>query len=345
MGLTSGFYDSLNGDRRYNAQEMSAIFDGIINDGVLATVGDAFKVTAETENRVTVGVGRAWFNSTWVYNDSVLSIVLPENTVYDGTKLYRAQVDLLILEVDRSEAVRSATIKFAPSYVSVVSSLLNVDVSTLIDNAVNQNIVSTAEVHQYPLAAICRAGQGWDTEEYVITQADITNLVGTSRCPFVTGILQVQSIDAIVAQWESEFETWFASVKHTITDEATLQATVAGLVNGDTPAGDASKLGGEDPSHYASASDVEALKSGVTPAGNASKLGGQAPSYYATAAALSALTAAGVKAGTFAGKVLANATAVATVTDKQMRNIYAGTADMTAGTTALTTGDIYVMYE
>lgn len=41
------------------------------------------------------------------------------------------------------------------------------------------------------------------------------------------------------------------------------------------------------------------------------------------------------KAGTGAG----------TVTDACLRNIYAGTDDMTAGTTALTTGDIYLMYE
>lgn len=55
--------------------------------------------------------------------------------------------------------------------------------------------------------------------------------------------------------------------------------------------------------------------------------------------------ASGVTAGTLAGKVLANATSSATVTDKQVRNIYAGTTDMTAGTTALTSGDIYVFYE
>ena len=52
-----------------------------------------------------------------------------------------------------------------------------------------------------------------------------------------------------------------------------------------------------------------------------------------------------ITAGTLAGKVLANATSSATVTDKQVRNIYAGTTDMTAGTTALTSGDIYVFYE
>lgn len=52
-----------------------------------------------------------------------------------------------------------------------------------------------------------------------------------------------------------------------------------------------------------------------------------------------------ITAGTLAGKVVANASAVTDLTAKQVRNIYAGTADMTAGVTELATGDIYIVYE
>lgn len=51
-----------------------------------------------------------------------------------------------------------------------------------------------------------------------------------------------------------------------------------------------------------------------------------------------------ITAGTFGGKVLANATAVATLTTKQVRNIYAGTSDIGTGA-SLPTGDIYLVYE
>ena len=44
MSVTSGFFNSFNHDRRYNAEQMSAIFDGIINDGVFANIGTAFAV-------------------------------------------------------------------------------------------------------------------------------------------------------------------------------------------------------------------------------------------------------------------------------------------------------------
>lgn len=52
-----------------------------------------------------------------------------------------------------------------------------------------------------------------------------------------------------------------------------------------------------------------------------------------------------ITAGTLGGQVLANATATATIGTAQVRNIYAGTSDMVAGTTPLTTGTIYIVYE
>lgn len=36
-------------------------------------------------------------------------------------------------------------------------------------------------------------------------------MVGTSSCPYVTGILQVVNIDNVVAQWESQWNQWFTT--------------------------------------------------------------------------------------------------------------------------------------
>jgi hypothetical protein len=305
MSITSGFYNSLNGDRRYNADQMSAIFDGIINDGVLANVGDAFAVTTDVNNVITIGTGRAWFNSTWVYNDATLSLTLPELTG-DGLRSNYHVANIVVLEVDRRDAVRAATVKFTEAFVG--NSSYTVD--SVIEYALDK-LVNTDEVHQYPLAAIYRKGGTVDA----ITQSNIYNYVGTSYCPFVTGILQVQSIDNIVARWESEFETWFASVQATLNDDVATSLT----------------------------REITAIKYGVVAVGDANKLGGHEASYYGPAEHTH--DASKVTAGTLGDKVLANETAVSNLAAKQVRNIYAGTADMTAGTSALPTGDIYVVYE
>jgi hypothetical protein len=55
--------------------------------------------------------------------------------------------------------------------------------------------------------------------------------------------------------------------------------------------------------------------------------------------------ASNVTAGTLGGQVVANATAVSTLTTAQVRNIKASTTDLTAGSSALTTGELYVVYE
>ena len=54
MSVTSGFFNSLNSDRRYNAEQMSAIFDGVINDGIFSSIGTAFTVTADSGFTVNI---------------------------------------------------------------------------------------------------------------------------------------------------------------------------------------------------------------------------------------------------------------------------------------------------
>lgn len=49
--------------------------------------------------------------------------------------------------------------------------------------------------------------------------------------------------------------------------------------------------------------------------------------------------------GTLAGLTTANSTSVATLSSTQIRNIYAGTVDMTDGSSVLASGDIYLCYE
>lgn len=56
-------------------------------------------------------------------------------------------------------------------------------------------------------------------------------------------------------------------------------------------------------------------------------------------------SAADVSAGTLGGQVQANAGAAAALGTAQMRNIRAGTADLTAGSSSLASGEIYLVYE
>lgn len=184
MAVTSGFFNSLNGDRKYSSEQFSALFDNLITDGVFANVGTAFEVKVSTDSSVTVGIGRAWFNSIWVYNDTLYPMAV------QTTEVLLDRIDAIVIEINHNESVRTGSIRWV--YGNPGS------------NPSRPMLTNTDQVHQYPLAYVLRkAGR-----EKVI-QADITNMIGTSSCPYVTGILSTQNIDKIVAQWESQFNTWF----------------------------------------------------------------------------------------------------------------------------------------
>lgn len=56
-------------------------------------------------------------------------------------------------------------------------------------------------------------------------------------------------------------------------------------------------------------------------------------------------SAADISAGALGGRVMANADASANLSNSQVRNILAGTNDLTAGTSTLGSGAIYLVYE
>lgn len=181
MSVSSGFFNSLNGDRKYNAAQMSAIFDGLIIDGVFASIGTAFAVKAAGGLAVNVGIGKAWFDHTWTVNDSILPMTAPE------AEVLLDRIDAVVLEVNGMESVRNNTIKFVKGNPSSAPS--------------RPTLTNEGNVHQYPLCYIYRK---YGTA--VINQADITPMVGTESTPFVTGILQTISLDELLGKWQDELD-------------------------------------------------------------------------------------------------------------------------------------------
>ena len=219
MSVSSGFFNSLNGDRKYDAAQMSAIFDGLIIDGVFASIGTAFAVKAAGGLTVNVGIGKAWFDHTWTVNDSILPMTAPE------AEVLLDRIDAVVLEVNGMESVRENTIKFVKGNPSSAPS--------------RPTLTNEGNVHQYPLCYIYRK---YGTA--VINQADITPMVGTESTPFVTGILQTVSLDELLGKWqdeldrftdarsqevddwiaqeESDFTTWFDKMKADLQQEQTV---------------------------------------------------------------------------------------------------------------------------
>lgn len=188
MALTYGFYNSYAGDRKYDAMQISEMFDGILADGIIPSQGQLFAVTAGDGMTVNVGTGRAWFFHSWTKNDSVMMLTVPASDVS------RPRIDAVVLEVNRDQEVRANSIKIVSGEAAV--------------NPVKPTLVTTDKVHQYPLAYIT-VGAG--VEE--IKAENIENAVGLTPTPFATGVLETTSLDELWSQWEGEWDTWFANIK------------------------------------------------------------------------------------------------------------------------------------
>ena len=186
MSVTYGFYNSINGDRKYNALEMSSIFDGIIVDGVYMSIGDALNVKSSGGMGITVGIGRAWFNHTWTLNDSIMPLTLESSDVLLN------RIDAVVLEINNDSDVRKNTIKILKG--------------TPASNPVKPSLIKSEMVNQYPLAYIT-IGKG----VLSISQSNIENAIGTSACPYVTGVLKGMDIDNLIAQWGTQWAEWLSS--------------------------------------------------------------------------------------------------------------------------------------
>lgn len=185
MAVTSGFYNSLEGDRKYDAIQVSRIFDGIIEDGVYETIGEAFRIRATTGNSITVATGRAWFDHSWTLNDAILPINL------ESSEILQNRWDAIVLETNSNDAYRNNSIYAVTG--------------TPGSTPAKPEMKKSKDINQYPLAYIYRKA---GSEE--ITQEDITNAIGTSECPFVIGVLKVMNIDMFIDQWSAQWNAWLA---------------------------------------------------------------------------------------------------------------------------------------
>lgn len=188
MAVTYGFYNSLNKDRVYNAEQMSSIFNGIITDGVFASIGGSLMPIVGTGMQVVVKTGKCWFNSTWTLNDALLPLDIPTADVS------LTRIDAVVVEINSAVSTRANTIKVIKGTPSA--------------NPAKPALTNTETLHQYALGYVTVSAGATS-----ITADKIEVNVGKTTCPFITSVLQQTDITALFNQWDAEFNTWFANVQ------------------------------------------------------------------------------------------------------------------------------------
>lgn len=204
MAVTYGFFNSVlvNGmqDRRYNADQMSTYFKGLISDGVYQNVGGGLQVKAGEGMTVQVMAGRGVFDSRWLENDSVLDIPLESSHV--TLNRYTA----VVVRVDYNERTVSILAKDGETASTPVKPV----------------ITRSESVKEYCLAYVY-VGRGVTS----ISQSAVTDTrPDNALCGFVTGLVeQIQTTD-LFAQYDAAFGEWFETIEDKLSGDVAGKLTV-----------------------------------------------------------------------------------------------------------------------
>jgi len=104
MALESGFFNSVNGDRKYNAEEMSRYFENILSSGVFKRIENCMRVSANSGMTLTVAPGAGLIDCHWFRAKTAETVTIPTaNAVLP-------RFDIVVARLDMSDSVRSVTL-------------------------------------------------------------------------------------------------------------------------------------------------------------------------------------------------------------------------------------------
>lgn len=191
MAVTYGFFNSINGDRTYNADQMSEYFEGLVSNGVYESVGGALQVLAGSGMTVNVQTGRGIINCKWLSNDSVLTLDITQ--AHAVLNRYTA----VVLRLDIVNRLMTITTKDG-------------------DNA--SNPVKPAMTNNASMVELCLAYIYVGAGVTSISQANIEDMRASSSCGWVTGLIEQVDTSQLFLQFQTAYENYYTQMTEEFTD-------------------------------------------------------------------------------------------------------------------------------
>ena len=195
--LKTGFFNSVDGDRKYSADDLSSFFVKLISDGVFPNPSNNLKVVAKSGLTVTVKEGFGFIKAKYAENTSDYDLTL------DAADTDNPRIDRIVLRLSTTN--RNIT--------------LNVLKGTASATPEAPALTRTSTVYELCLASIAVAANAT-----AIATADITDTRGNSSlCGYVYGLIQQIDTTDLFNQYNDAFVTWFENLQTTLTYNARVQ--------------------------------------------------------------------------------------------------------------------------
>lgn len=185
MAILSGFFDSVNKDRVYNAEFLALFHSALVTNGVYPNPSNNLQVVERSNMTTTVKAGKGWINGHFVIatEDFVL-----QHDMGDGLL---SRIDRIVLQLDVADRLIDIVLKKG-----VMST-----------NPQPPTIVRNVDFHELVLADVrINAGQ------VAILQSSIYDQrLNTDVCGFVTGYIDRVDTTTIFNQYQSWFNDYSVS--------------------------------------------------------------------------------------------------------------------------------------
>ena len=185
MAITYGFFNSVDGDRKYDADQMSEYFDGLVSNGVYENVGGALQVLAGSGMTVSVQTGRGIINCKWLNNDAVLNLDITQAHV----TLNRWTAVVMRLDI--------------------INRLMTI---TTKDGTNASNPVKPSMQNDGTMVELCLAYIYVGAGVTSIPQSQITDMRASSLCGWVTGLIQQVDTSQLFLQWQTAYENYYSEM-------------------------------------------------------------------------------------------------------------------------------------
>lgn len=207
MATSYGFFNSVSGDRLYNADDVNSFLEGLVSDGIYANVDDMFVVTSGTGMSVKVAAGKASIAHHWFKSDAI------ETLEIGSAHAVLQRYDVVAIRLNYStREIGFTVIQGTPATSPQVPTIRR-----------------DSEFFDLALAYVL-VGAGVTT----ISQSVITDVrLNAAVCGIVTGIIDQLDTSTFMLQlqaWmdaeKTAFETWFA----TLTEQLEVNTYIAEYV-------------------------------------------------------------------------------------------------------------------
>ena len=190
-----GFFNSVNGDRTYDADDISNYFLKLISNGVFATPSNSMQVQAKSAMTVAVSAGWGFINCKWVKTDAETLLTL------DNADASNPRKDRVVIGLDyTNRTINLYVLKGTPAASPTSPALTRTE----------------GVKWELCLAEITVAANATS-----ISQANITDTRGnTDLCGYVTGLINQIDTTNLFAQFTAAFNAWFEQLTETLSYNA-----------------------------------------------------------------------------------------------------------------------------